>query len=112
MSEDPSVAYQALNLARQNARDIEKHEDICAERYQGIHDAIDEIKGVLWKAGGGAFTVILGVLGFLLVQQLNANGKLHDENQSEIRRLQQQLNDERANRVIQVTPQKEVYVDN
>jgi len=97
---DESVAYKALNLAKQNARDIEKHEDVCAERYQGIHDALDEIKGVLWKAGAGAFGIIITMLGFLLVQQLNANGKLHDDNSRKVEQLQQQLADERANRTV------------
>lgn len=101
---ESTVAYEALNLAKQNARDIESHEDICAERYGNIHKAIDEIKGTLKWAGGGAFTIIMAVLGFLLAQQLSANGKLHDDNQREIKQLQQQLADERANRVIRVTP--------
>lgn len=39
-----AVAYEALNLSKQNSRDIEAHEDLCAERYDNIHKAIAEIK--------------------------------------------------------------------
>jgi hypothetical protein len=48
---EESVAYQALNLARANDGKINAHEELCAERYGNIHKAIDDIKGVLWKAG-------------------------------------------------------------
>lgn len=102
-----AAAYEALNLAKQNTRDIEGHEDICAERYAGIHKAIDEIKGTIKWAGTTAFGIIIAMLGFMLVQQLNANGKINDDNQRRIDSLQGQLTEERANRVIRVTPPKE-----
>jgi len=67
------VAYQALTLARQANRDIEKHEDICAERYDGINKTMDEIKSILKWAGGFGFTVIITLLGFLAHAQFDAN---------------------------------------
>lgn len=96
------MAYQALNLARQNERDMESHETICAERYAGIHKGIDEIKGVLWKAGTGAFGLIMAMLAFLVVQQLNTNSKQHDENQAKVDKLQEQLAVERAGRAVEL----------
>jgi len=95
---EDSVAYQALHLAKQNVRDMESHETICAERYAGIHKGIDEIKGVLWKAGAGAFGIIMAMLAFLVTQQLNTNQKLHDDNQNMVARMQQQLAEDRASR--------------
>ena len=94
-----SVAYDALNLAKQNARDIEHHEDICAERYQGINNAIREIKGWMKWAGTSAFTIVIGMLGFLIVQQFHDNTKVQDNAQAKIDQLQRQLADERAARV-------------
>jgi len=102
------VAYDALNLGRQNARDIENHEKVCAERYAGIHTAIGELKisvatsnkefrGNFWKAGSLAFTIILGMLGFMLSQQFAASNRVNDDQQRKIERLMQQLADERAN---------------
>jgi len=103
-----SVAYDALNLGKQNARDIENHEKICAERYAGIHTAIGELKasmatsnkefrGFFWKAGGAAFSIILTALGFMLSQQFAASSRVNDDRQRKIERLVQQLADERAN---------------
>ena len=45
MSEDiASVAYDALNLSKQNERDIERHEAICAERYQKLETGIADLQ--------------------------------------------------------------------
>lgn len=89
------MAYQALNLAHSVDQAVKSHEAICAERYAGIHSAIKDIKAVLWKAGAGAFGIILSMLAYLVVQQIATNDKLHDERESAIRALQQQLSDER-----------------
>ena len=104
MSEQ-SVAYEALNLSRKNAQQIEAHEDLCAERYGFIHQSIagidasvKEVKGVLWKVGGGAFSIIITVLGFLAVAQFNANNRLTDENRLKVEELQRQLIEERNQR--------------
>mgnify|MGYP001617980049 CR=1 FL=1 len=85
------VAYEGRNLARQTARDIENHEEICAARYAGIHKQIGEIKGFLIWGGGLAFTTILAVLGFLAVAQFNANAKAGDRQQDRIDKLERQL---------------------
>lgn len=67
------VAWDALNLGKQNARDIEAHEDLCAERYNHINVSIGEIKGILKWAGGAAFGIIIGLLAFLAQAQFAAN---------------------------------------
>lgn len=91
MTDVSTIAYDALNLAKQNARDIESHEDICAERYAGIHEKIREIKGVITWAGGLAFTVIIGILGFLASAQFSANDQQQKTQQTRIELLERQL---------------------
>jgi len=98
-----SVAYDALNLARQVERDIESHEELCAERYAGIHEKIHEIKSLIGWAGGVAFSIIVAVLGFLAVQMLSANDQARRDQQTKIDLLQQQLIDARAGQQ-KVTP--------
>lgn len=66
------VAYEALNLARQNARDIEGHEDICAERYQNIHEKLGMIFRIIAWAGGTGFLLIMGLLAFLAKTQFES----------------------------------------
>lgn len=109
MSADESMAQQALYLAKQNARDIESHEDICAERYAGIHGAINEIKSTIKWAGTTGFAIIISVLGFLLMNQLNTNDKIRDDSASKVEQLQRQLDVERAQRAN--PPVKEPYVN-
>ena len=108
-----SVAYDALNLAKQVARDQEGHEDICAERYGNIHKAMEgiktdaaaamtkietsvdkqfgEIKGILKWAGGALFSVIIALLGFLATQQFNANDQARKQAEAKIDLLERQL---------------------
>ncbi len=72
------VAYEALNLARQNARDIEGHEDICAERYQNIHEKLGMIFRIIAWAGGTGFLLITGLLAFLAKTQFESIKALQD----------------------------------
>lgn len=65
------VAYDALNLAKQNERDIDRHEKICAERYEGINETMREIKSLIKSAIGWGVSILLALLGFLLIQQFN-----------------------------------------
>lgn len=99
------IAYEARNLARQNARDIEQHEDLCAERYAGIHDKIGEIKGMLKWAGGTGFSIIIGLVGFLAVQMFHQNEQQRRDQelrgqaqQQKIELLQQQLSEAQKDR--------------
>lgn len=85
------IAYEALDLSKKNARDIESHEDLCAERYAGIHDKIREIKGVITWAGGFAFVTVVGILGFLAQAQFNANDQQQKTQQTRIELLERQL---------------------
>jgi len=112
VTEQPSrttaaVAYEALNLGKQNARDITQHEDVCADRYRDIKDAIkhvedsfnkstDEIKGILKWAGGILFSIILTLLGFLATQQFNANDQARKSAEIKIDMLERQINQART----------------
>lgn len=104
MSTPSEVAYQALNLAKQNERDITAHEDLCAERYGNINSSISELKSIFKWAGGALFTLLLAAFGFLINQTVTANHSLTDSNMamstaaSRIELLQSQLNEERRNR--------------
>lgn len=65
------IAYDALNLAKQNERDILQHEKICAERYLGINNSVAELKSLIKTGMGWGFSILMAMLGFLLVQQFN-----------------------------------------
>lgn len=97
-----AVAYEALNLGKQNSRDIEQHEDICAERYRNINNSMTkietsvdkqfgEIKDILKWAGGALFSVIIALLGFLATQQFNANDQARKQAEAKIDLLERQL---------------------
>lgn len=86
-----SVAYEALNLAKQNARDIESHEDLCAERYGNINKSLGEVKGILKWAGTTLFGIIIALLGFLAAQQFNANDSARKQAEMKIELLERQL---------------------
>jgi len=64
-------------IARQDARqalnEIESHEDLCAERYGNINDTLRTIKSILGWAGGTIFMMLIGVLGWLISQQVGRN---------------------------------------
>ena len=97
-----AIAYEALNLSKQNERDIEKHEDLCAERYANINitmaaieqradKGFTEIKGILKWAGGTLFAIIISLLGFLATQQFNANDSARRQAESKIELLERQI---------------------
>lgn len=78
-----SVAYDALNLAKEAKRDIVAHEDICAIRYERINVTLSEMKSgidekfnMIWKiiawAGGSAFLIVMGLLAFLAKTQFDS----------------------------------------
>lgn len=67
------TAQEALDAARAAQFDINKHEDVCAERYKNINASIAELKAIVKWAGGLIISLIITVLGWSLVQQLNAN---------------------------------------
>lgn len=110
------VAYDALNLAKQNERDINHHEDICAERYKNINDSMlaieqradkgfSEIKGILKWAGGALFSIILGLLAFLAQQQFVSNDTARKQAEAKIDLLERQLIQQARPPVTVVQPQ-------
>lgn len=50
---------------------IEGHEELCAERYKNINDTLGTIKSILGWAGGSIFAVLVAMLGWLSVQEIN-----------------------------------------
>lgn len=86
-----SVAYDALNLARENKRDITAHEDLCAERYNHIGQQMSEIKSFLKWFGGTSIIIIIGLLGFLSRAQIDANNQAQRAAIDKIERLEQQM---------------------
>lgn len=74
------VALAARAKAEQAQRDIDSHEDVCAERYENIHAKLTEMKtefsaqnrriwGLFGWLGGTGFLILMGVLSFLLRAQ-------------------------------------------
>lgn len=47
---------------------IEAHEDLCAERYRNIHEAIADMKSLLRWVLGGVASVVIAITGWLAVQ--------------------------------------------
>lgn len=105
MNTPSEVAYQALNLSKQNERDINAHEDLCAERYAHINTSISEIKGILKWAGTTGFLIIIGLLGFLAKTTWEAKEQAQQAASTKIEMLQSQLNDERRARATGAPPQ-------
>lgn len=96
-----AVAYEARNIAKDAARDIQSHEEICAERYEGIRatlvkmeNSFDKQLGMIWKilasVGGTFFTIIIGLLAFLAKTQWDANAASQSRADTKIEMLQQQ----------------------
>lgn len=104
MTTPSSVAYEALNLSKQNTRDIEAHEDLCAERYNNINNSIGEIKSILKWAGTTGFLIIIGLLGFLAKTTWEAKEQAQEAAATKIEMLQTQLNDERRARAAGAPP--------
>lgn len=85
------VAQQALDLGRKNEGEIAAHEAVCAERYGNILSKIADIMGILKWAGGAAFTLIMALLAWSLVQQINANTSARIAAETKIDLLQKQI---------------------
>lgn len=68
-----AVAYEARNRANAAHDKIEAHEDLCAERYRNINESVAEIKNILKWAGSGIIGLMLTVLGWLVLQQIDNN---------------------------------------
>ena len=73
------LAYDALTIARdgkskaeQALREIESHEDVCAERYKNINEKLEMLFKVIAWAGGAAFLLVMGLLGFLAKTQFES----------------------------------------
>lgn len=92
---DESVAYRALNMAKEAKQEIKSHEDICAERYGNINSSVvalgEGIKGIksgLWKAGSVGFAIIMSVLGYLAAAQFDNNTRVVQQIQDQMRQDQ------------------------
>lgn len=73
------IAYDALTMAREAndkaeraLRDIEGHEDICAERYRNINEKLGMLFKIIAWAGGTGFLLIMGLLAFLAKTQFES----------------------------------------
>lgn len=50
---------------------IESHEELCAERYAGIHSSLSDLKGVAKAQANVQWGVLLALLGFMAIQVWN-----------------------------------------
>lgn len=73
------IALDALEAARkaqakadQVERDINSHEDICAERYKNINEKVGTLFKLVAYGGSTALMLILGLLGFLAKAQFDS----------------------------------------
>lgn len=74
MSDDPTVAgtaYEALNK-------INAHEQLCTERYNNINMSLGDVKTGLKWLGGMMLSVLLAILGWSLMQQVNTVNRNQD----------------------------------
>lgn len=65
-------AADAYELAHEAKRDIESHEQLCAQRYGSISDTIKEIKGWV-KAGVFGVATIAMALGGAMAHEVYSN---------------------------------------
>lgn len=83
------TAYEALGMAKEAKAEIAAHEDVCALRYKSIEAALTKIEtsfdkqlGMVWKviawAGGTAFLIVMGLLGFLAKSQFSSMTALQE----------------------------------
>jgi len=105
MTTPSAVAYEALNLSKQNTQKIDAHEDLCAERYGHINSSIGEIKSILKWAGTTGFLIIIGLLGFLAKTTWEAKEQAQMAASTKIELLQTQLNEERRAASRPTTPE-------
>lgn len=94
-----SVAYAALALAQSNEQAIASHEDLCAERYGTINKQLDELKGLFKWGGVTGFGLLMTVLGFLVLQMLNANTEARKAADTKIELLERQIHQQPATAV-------------
>lgn len=90
MSDEASAtAREALDLAKDVDRRIVSHEDICALRYQQLHNeiaavrtevssSVGDIKKVLGWVGSLAVVTMLAALGFFLKAQHDSMQRMED----------------------------------
>lgn len=68
-----NVAQEAKEAADKALTQLVEREKLHDERHNALQSSIEEIKSILVWVGGVLITLILGVLGWSLVQQYNAN---------------------------------------
>lgn len=76
MTREPSnLAREAMDLAREADNKINAHEDLCFERYKHINDSLSRIMKILGWGGTTLATLIIGVLGWAMLELYSANQK-------------------------------------
>lgn len=50
---------------------IESHEDLCAERYERIHETLSDLKGLAKWCAGGMAAMTITLFGFMAHQLYN-----------------------------------------
>lgn len=100
-----TIDQDARDKANAALAQIDAHEDICAIRYQGIQTEISGMKRIITWAGAAAFSVIIGMLGFLARAQFDAVEQMRrdqlvrvESQQNTIDLLQEQLRHESSRR--------------
>jgi predicted transglutaminase-like cysteine proteinase len=90
-----STANEAMARADAAHIKIEKHEDLCAERYAHIHTSISavdksvgELKKIVAWGGSTVFGLLILVLGFLGARAINGNDQRVDQLQNQLDHVQ------------------------
>lgn len=86
-----AVARQALTRADSAHAEIEKHEEVCAERYGNIKQEIGEIKTILKWAGSTLFLLIIGALAWSIRMQISSAYAEAQALRTQLEVLQRQL---------------------
>lgn len=64
---------QAVDLAKSAHARVDGHEELCALRYNNLLNNISRIENILKWAGSLIVTILIAVLGWLIVAQINNN---------------------------------------
>ena len=62
-----------MDLAREADNKINAHEDLCAERYKNINESLSRIMKLIGWGGSFLAVLIVGLLGWSLNNQVEAN---------------------------------------
>lgn len=86
------IAVEAKDIAERVALQLAEREKLHDERHTALQNSVQELKTMVTWVGGLIISLIIGVLGWSLAQQYNANEAQKKALQDQIVQLQHGMN--------------------